>query len=94
MKLAELLADEFTIYIPDRRGRGLSDSQINKQGLSVESEDIQAIMNKTKAENIFGLSSGAIIVLETAIIEPTLKKVGSEMTTNSCQLGSKPSCLG
>jgi pimeloyl-ACP methyl ester carboxylesterase len=73
MKLAELLTDDFTIYMPDRRGRGLSDSL--GQGLSLESEDIQAIINKTKAENIFGLSSGAIIVLQTAIIEPTLKKI-------------------
>ena len=75
MGLAKLLADQFTIYIPDRRGRGLSNSQSDKQGLSAESEDIRAIINKTKAENIFGLSSGAIIALQTAIIEPTLKKV-------------------
>ncbi len=75
MSLAEILANEFTVYVLDRRGRGLSGSNADKKGLSSESEDIQAIINKTKAQNIFGLSSGAIIVLQTAIIEPALTKV-------------------
>jgi pimeloyl-ACP methyl ester carboxylesterase len=75
MSLAELLANEFTVYIPDRRGRGLSVSHGDNQGLLAESEDIQAIINKTKAQNVFGLSSGAIIVLQTAIMEPALKKI-------------------
>lgn len=75
MNLAGLLADEFTVYIPDRRGRGLSDAYVSNYGLSTESEDIQAIINKTKAQNIFGLSAGAIIVLKTAIIESSIKKI-------------------
>lgn len=75
MTLAGLLADEFTVYIPDRRGRGLSDAHVENYGLSTESEDIQAIINKTKAQNIFGLSAGAIIVLKTAIIESSIKKM-------------------
>jgi pimeloyl-ACP methyl ester carboxylesterase len=75
MSLAKILANEFTVYVPDRRGRGLSGSNGGGQGLSSESEDLQAIINKTKAQNIFGLSSGAIVVLQTAITEPALKKV-------------------
>ena len=75
MSLAKILANEFTIYVPDRRGRGLSDSNEVNKGLSSESEDIQALIIKTKAQNIFGLSSGAIVVLQTAIIEPTIKRV-------------------
>lgn len=75
MSLAELVADEFTVYVPDRRGRGLSGSNGDHQGLSPESEDIQAILHKTQAQNIFGLSSGAIVVLQIAIVEPALKKV-------------------
>src|SRR5436190_23236876 len=66
MKLAELLANEFTVYIPDRRGRGLS-LRSDIYGLTAESEDIQALIYKTKAQNIFGLSSGAIVTLQTAI---------------------------
>jgi pimeloyl-ACP methyl ester carboxylesterase len=75
MYLAKLLANEFTVYIPDRRGRGLSGANVDIHILKAESEDIQALINKTKAQNIFGLSSGATIVLQTAIIEPGLKKV-------------------
>ena len=75
MSLAKILANEFTIYVPDRRGRGLSDSNGVNKGLSSESEDIQALINKTKSQNIFGLSSGAIVVLQTTIIDPTIKRV-------------------
>jgi pimeloyl-ACP methyl ester carboxylesterase len=75
MELAKELSNEFTVYIPDRRGRGLSGAYSNKHILKAESEDIQAIINKTKTQNIFGLSSGAIIALQTAIIGPALKKV-------------------
>ncbi len=74
LKLAELLADEFTVYIPDRRGRGLSGSHGN-YSLSAEGEDIKAIISKTKAQYAFGLSSGAIVVLQTAMTEPTLKRI-------------------
>jgi pimeloyl-ACP methyl ester carboxylesterase len=74
MKLGELLANEFTVYIPDRRGRGLSMSQNNNYSLSKEGEDMQALINKTNTQNIFGLSSGAIITLYTAIMEPAIKK--------------------
>lgn len=75
MNLAELLADEFTVYIPDRRGRGLSGYHGDNYSLLTEGEDLQSIINKTKTQNIFGLSSGAIVVIQTAIIEPSLKKV-------------------
>jgi pimeloyl-ACP methyl ester carboxylesterase len=75
MQLAESLADVFTVYIPDRRGRGLSGAYTENHILKAESEDIRAMIHKTKAQNIFGLSSGAVVVLQTAIMEPTLKKV-------------------
>jgi len=72
MGLAKEFSNEFTVYIPDRRGRGLSGTNIDSHILKAESEDIQAIISKTKTQNIFGLSSGAIVVLQTAIIEPAL----------------------
>jgi len=74
MRLAGLLANHFTVYIPDRCGRGLSETHKN-HSLLAESEDIQAILNQTNTRNIFGLSSGAIIVLQTAILYPTLQKI-------------------
>jgi len=74
MLLAKLLANNFTVYIPDRCGRGLSGSHDN-YSLIAESEDLQAILNKTGTQNAFGLSSGAIIVLQTAVINSSLKKI-------------------
>lgn len=75
MKLAGLLSDDFTVYVPDRRGRGLSGPFGDNFNLTKESEDMQAIINKTGSENIFGHSSGAIISLHTALITPTIRKV-------------------
>ena len=74
MRLAGLLANHFTVYIPDRCGRGLSEMH-KEHSLLAESEDIQAILNQTNTRNIFGLSSGAIIVLQTAILYPALQKM-------------------
>ncbi|HVI49192.1 MAG TPA: alpha/beta hydrolase [Chitinophaga sp.] len=75
MKLASFLSNEFTVYIPDRRGRGLSGPFGPNYGMGSESEDLQALIHQTATDKIFGLSSGAICVLQTAIIEPALKKV-------------------
>ncbi len=73
-ELGKLLSDEFTVYIPDRRGRGLSGPHGN-YSLEAEGEDMQAIIAATGTEYIFGLSSGAIVTLFTAIHTPSLKKV-------------------
>jgi len=75
MKLATLLADKFTVYLPDRRGRGLSGPHGDNYCLDRECEDIQAIINKSNAEYIFGLSSGAIISLEVALKTSKIRKV-------------------
>ncbi|MCW3466637.1 alpha/beta fold hydrolase [Chitinophaga nivalis] len=75
LKLAGFLSSEFTVYIPDRRGRGLSGPFGPNYGIGSESEDLQALIHQTATDKIFGLSSGAIGVLQTAIIEPGLKKV-------------------
>lgn len=74
-KLGALLADAFTVYIPDRRGRGMSTQDTKEYGLVKESQDTQALVHATGAENIFGLSSGAIIALQTALTEPSIKKL-------------------
>jgi pimeloyl-ACP methyl ester carboxylesterase len=74
IRLAGLLADEFTVYVPDRRGRGLSGPH-GQYSLLKEAEDMQALVQKTQARNIFGLSSGAIVSLRTALLEPALQKV-------------------
>ncbi len=74
MTLAGLLANDFSVYVPDRCGRGLSEMHKN-YSLLAESEDMQAILEQTNTSNIFGLSAGAIIVLQTSIASPSLKKI-------------------
>ena len=58
MQLAEALADAFTIYVPDRRGRGLSGPFGNDYSIQKEVEDMDALLTKTGAHNVFGVSSG------------------------------------
>lgn len=73
--LARALSDHFTVYIPDRRGRGLSDAYSTEDALETEAHDILALIHHTGTANIFGLSSGAIISLQAALLTPALKKM-------------------
>jgi pimeloyl-ACP methyl ester carboxylesterase len=75
MELGRALSDDFTVYIPDRRGRGLSGGFGVHYSILSDCEDLRVLIRQTNAQNIFGLSSGAIITLQTAIIEPALKKI-------------------
>ena len=74
MKLAVALADSFTVYLPDRRGRGLSGPPGSHYSLAAECEDINALAQATGARHIFGLSSGAIIALQAALVLPAIGK--------------------
>jgi pimeloyl-ACP methyl ester carboxylesterase len=75
MQLATLLSDGFTVSIPDRRGRGMSGPFGEQYSVTKDCEDIAALVENTGAENIFGLSSGALIVLRSALVVPSLKRV-------------------
>jgi len=75
MQLAELLADDFTVYVLDRRGRGLSDPFSPDYSIQKDVEDMEAILEQTGAAFVFGVSSGAIISLKTAMAIPTLRKI-------------------
>jgi pimeloyl-ACP methyl ester carboxylesterase len=89
-ELAEELADEFTVYLPDRRGRGLSGPQGAGHGILKEVEDLEALLEKTGANRVFGVSAGAVICLQAAltltaieraaIFEPPLLVNGSVST--------------
>jgi pimeloyl-ACP methyl ester carboxylesterase len=74
-RLATLLSDQFTVYLPDRRGRGLSGPGVSPYGMDREVEDLAALMAETGSTRIFGLSSGALITLYAAVVAPTLAKV-------------------
>ncbi|MTK64697.1 MAG: alpha/beta hydrolase [Methanobacterium sp.] len=73
MELGNYLSKNFTVYIPDRRGRGLSGDFGDHYGMEREIEDLGAVLKKTGAKNIFGLSSGALIALEAALNLPITK---------------------
>jgi pimeloyl-ACP methyl ester carboxylesterase len=70
--LAELLSDEFTVYLYDRRGHGLSSLPIPEFGLQTEVDDLTALARETDRPFVFGLSSGAIIALQTCLKKPGL----------------------
>jgi pimeloyl-ACP methyl ester carboxylesterase len=74
-RLAGALCDAYTVYIPDRRGRGLSGPFGDDYGMEKEVEDLSAIVNQTGALNVFGLSSGALIALQAALLLPAIRKV-------------------
>jgi pimeloyl-ACP methyl ester carboxylesterase len=74
MKLAGALAGSFTVYLPDRRGRGRSGPPGSHYSLTAECQDIDALARATGARNIFGLSSGAIIALQAALVLPAIGK--------------------
>jgi pimeloyl-ACP methyl ester carboxylesterase len=75
MQLASALATEFTVYVPDRRGRGLSGLHGADYSIMREVEDLQALVAATGATRIFGLSSCALVVLRTALLTPALDRV-------------------
>ncbi len=67
MQLGMALSDDFTVYIPDRRGRGLSGPFGDNYGIKREVEDMDAILKKTGAQNVFGTATGGIIALQSAL---------------------------
>ena len=75
MKLGAALSDEFTVYVPDRRGRGLSGPFGDDYGLQREVEDLDAILKKTDAHYIFGGSSGGLISLQASLTLSDIKKI-------------------
>lgn len=75
MQLAKALADAFTVYAPDRRGRGLSGPFGDEYSMRKEVEDLEALLTKTGAHNIFGVSAGGDVCLQAAHTLPAIGKV-------------------
>jgi pimeloyl-ACP methyl ester carboxylesterase len=74
-KLAAALSADFTVYAPDRRGRGMSGPHGDRFGVPREVEDLQALVAATGASRVFGLSSGALVTLRTALTTPAIDRV-------------------
>jgi pimeloyl-ACP methyl ester carboxylesterase len=75
MILARNLSGRFTVYVPDRRGRGMSGPYRENHGLRAEAEDLTALLDRTRAHNVFGLSVGALIAIEAARTLPAITKL-------------------
>jgi pimeloyl-ACP methyl ester carboxylesterase len=75
MQLAKQLADAFTVYVPDRRGRGLSGPFGENYSIKKEVEDLEALLTQTGACHVFGISSGGLIALEAALALPAIRKL-------------------
>ncbi len=75
LQLAEALADAFTVYVPDRRGFGLSGPFGKDDGIQKDVEDLDALLTKTGSHNVFGASAGAIISLKAALSLPAIHKL-------------------
>lgn len=75
IQLAEALATNFTVYLPDRRGRGLSGPYGKDYSIQKDVEDMDALLTKTGAHYVFGVSSGGIIWLQAAALNlPAIHK--------------------
>jgi pimeloyl-ACP methyl ester carboxylesterase len=69
-QLAEALSPSFTVYLPNRRGRGASSTHDASFSLQTEVDDLEALLLKTGAHLALGVSSGALITLQAAMSLP------------------------
>jgi pimeloyl-ACP methyl ester carboxylesterase len=74
-RLGVALSCESTVYLPDRRGRGSSGPYGPDFTLQRAAEDVQALLEHTGARNVFGLSAGAIPILQWALTCPPEYKI-------------------
>ena len=73
--LARALASSYTVYLPDRRGRGISGPYGANHCMDREVEDLSALIDHTGARRVFGVSVGALVCLGAARQRPDLTKL-------------------
>jgi pimeloyl-ACP methyl ester carboxylesterase len=76
-QLALALADTFTVYLPDRRGRGMSGPHRPDHGIRTEVEDLQAVLTGSGAQRVFGVSISGLIALQAARTQPAIRQVAA-----------------
>jgi pimeloyl-ACP methyl ester carboxylesterase len=72
-QLALALAETLSVYLPDRRGRGLSGPHHPDHSIRTEVEDLQAVLTASGAQKVFGVSVSALIALEAARAQPAIR---------------------
>lgn len=75
MWLAAALGDVFTVYLPDRRGRGLSGPYGADYSIEREVEDLDALLSHTGARRVFGVSASGLVALQAALTLPGVERV-------------------
>lgn len=75
LQLARHLSDTFTVYLPDRRGRGLSGPPGAEHGIRQEVEDLDAVLTATGAHYVFGVSASGLVALEAVRTLPAVNKI-------------------
>lgn len=73
--LADALAGEFTVVLPDRRGRGLSGAHRSGHDIDTEVADLSAVTTRFGAERVFGVSAGGLVALEAARKKSGIRKL-------------------
>src|SRR6266480_4676037 len=73
--LARALAGDFTVYLPDRRGRGMSGPHPPDHSVRTEVEDLQAVLAESGAQMAFGVGAGGLAVLEAARTLPGIRMI-------------------
>jgi len=76
-RLALALADEFTVYLPDRRGRGLSGPHRPDHCMRTEVEDLDAVVSHCGAQKVFGVSVSGLIALQAARTNPAIRRIAA-----------------
>lgn len=74
-ELAAALASGFTVCVPDRRGRGMSGPFGPDHTIAKQVDDVRALLERTGAENVFGLSAGAVVALAAAAELPQVARL-------------------
>ncbi len=54
LRLAQALADTYTVYLLDRRGRPLTHTTVRAYSVAKECEDLCALLQATSARMVFG----------------------------------------
>lgn len=74
-QLADALASDFSVHVPDRRGRGLSTLPFtHAHSIQRDVDDVASLLRETGARFVFGLSSGAIITLAALTELPEIQR--------------------
>ena len=75
MQLAEALAGEYTVYLPDRRGHNLPGQFRPDYSMQQEVDDLSALLDKVEGHLVFGVSAGGLIALQAALTLPAIHRI-------------------